>query len=75
MLRNISIGFAIEGENREIATNKKRRFPSAFYRLRLQYLFLNCPYIKYIAYIYNRSIAYLAGMKINHGEKRPPSAI
>uniref|UniRef100_A0A673ZFN6 Metastasis associated 1 n=1 Tax=Salmo trutta TaxID=8032 RepID=A0A673ZFN6_SALTR len=46
-----------------------------FYRLGLLYLFLNFPNIKHIAFLYNRSIAYLAGMKINHGEKRPPLVI
>ena len=75
MLHNISIGFAIAWENRMMAANKKRRIPSAFYRLGLIYLFLNFPIIKHIAYIYNRSIDYLAGMKMNHGEKRPPFAI
>jgi hypothetical protein len=75
MLRNISIGSAIVGENRLMAANKKRSIPSAFYRLGLLYLCLNFPNIKHIAYIYNRSIAYLTGMKMNHGEKRPPFAI
>ena len=75
MLHNISIGYEIAGENRMMATNKKTRIPSAFYRLGLLYLYINFPIIKHIAYIYNRSIAYLAGMKINHGEKHPPFAI
>jgi hypothetical protein len=70
-LRNISIGFAIVGENRVMASTKKRRIPSALYRLGLIYLFLNFPNIKHIAYIYNWSIAYLAGMRINHVEKCP----
>jgi hypothetical protein len=71
MLRNISIGYAIVGENRVMAANKKTRIPSAFYRLGLLYLFLNFPNIKHIAYIYSRSIAYMAGMKKKkHGEKR-----
>jgi hypothetical protein len=42
MLRNISISYAIAGEN------KKRRIPSAFYRLGLLYLFINLPNIKHI---------------------------
>ena len=62
MLRNISIGYAIARENRVMASTKKRRFQSYFYRLGLLYLFLNFPNIKQIAYIYNRSITYLAGM-------------
>ena len=72
MLRNISIGYAVAGENRVMAVNKKR-IPSAFYRLGLGllYLFLNVPNITQIAYIYNRSICYLADMKINHRGKRP----
>ena len=45
---------------------KKRRILSAFYRPALLYLFLNFPNVKHIAYLYNRSIAYLAGMKMNH---------
>jgi hypothetical protein len=56
-----------------MAANKKR-IPSDFYRLDLLYLFLNFPNIS-IAYIYNRSIAYLAGMKINHSGKHPAFAI
>jgi hypothetical protein len=67
MLGNISIGCAIVQENRVMASTKKRRIPSDFYRLGLLYLFPNFPNIKHIAYIYNRSIAYLAGMKMNHG--------
>ena len=51
-------------------TELKRKIPSAFYRLGLLYLFLNFPNIKHIAYLYNRSIAYLAGMKISHGKNR-----
>ena len=51
-----------------MASIKKRRIPSAFYRLGLLYLFLNFPNIKHIAYLYNRSIVYLAGMKMNHGK-------
>ena len=47
---------------RVMASIKKRRIPS-FYRLGLLCLFLNSPNIKHVAYIYNRSIAYLAGMK------------
>ena len=66
MLRNISIGYAIAGENRVMAANKKRRIPSFFYGLGLLYLFLNFPNMKHIAYIYNRSMAYLTGMKMNH---------
>ena len=66
MMRNISIGYAIAQENRGMASTKKRRIPAAFYRLGLLYLFLNFPNIN--VYIYNRSIAYLAGMKINHGK-------
>ena len=34
----------------------------------LLYLLLKCPNIKHIAYLYSRSLAYLAGMKINHGK-------
>jgi hypothetical protein len=45
---------------------KKRRIPSAFYRLGLLYLFLNFPNIKHNTYLYSRSIAYMAGMKMNH---------
>ena len=74
-MRNISIGYAIGGENRVMASIKKRRIPSAFYRLGLLYLFLNFPNIKRIAYIYNRRTAYLAGMKINSGKKHPPFTI
>ena len=33
MLHNISIGYAIWGSNRLMASIKKRRIPSAFYRL------------------------------------------
>ena len=62
-------------EKMEMVSTKNRRIPSAFYRLGLPYLFLNFPNIKHIAYIYNRSIAYLSGMKINHREKCPPFAI
>ena len=62
-------------EKRVMASNKKRRIPSAFYRLDLLYLLLNFPYIKHIGYIYNMRVAYLAGMKINHGEKCPPFTI
>ena len=75
MLCNISIGYAIVGENRVMDANQKTRIPSDFYRLGLLYLFLNFPNIKHIAYIYNRNIAYMAGKKINHGEKCPPFAI
>ena len=71
MLHNISIGYAIAQEHRGMASIKKKRIPSAFYRLGQLYLFLNFPNIKHIASLYNRSIAYLAGMKI----KRPPFAI
>ena len=46
MLRNISIGNANAGENWLMASIKKRRVPSAFYRLGLLYLFLNFPNIK-----------------------------
>ena len=53
-------------ENRVMATNKKTRIPSAFYRLGLLFLFLNFPNIKHIAPLYNGSIAYLAGRKMNH---------
>ena len=66
MLCNISLGYAIAEENSVMATNKKTRIPSAFYRLGLLYLFLNFPNIKHIAYIYNMRIAYLAGMKMSH---------
>ena len=66
MLRNISTGYAIAGENRVMASIKKRRIPSAFKRLDLLYLFINFPSIKHIACLCNRSIAYLAGMKMNH---------
>ena len=59
MLRNISIGYAIAWENM-MASTKKRRIPSSFYRLSILYLFLNFPNIKLIAYIYNRSMAYRA---------------
>jgi hypothetical protein len=74
-LRHISIGYAIVAENRVMASIKKRRILSAFYRLGLLSLFLNFPDVKHIASLYNRSIAYLAGMKINHREKQPPLAI
>ena len=47
MLSNISIGYAIEGENRVMASTKKRSIPSAFYRLGLLYLFLNFPKLAY----------------------------
>ena len=67
-MSNISIVYAIMGENRVMASNKKRRIPSAFYRLGLLFLLLNCPNIKHIACIYNSSITYLAGMKINQGK-------
>ena len=67
MLRNISIGYANAVE-RVMASIKKRRIPSDFYRLGLLYLFLNFTNIKHIASLYNRSIAHLAGMKINYGE-------
>ena len=60
MLRNISIGYAI---------TICFRIPSAFYRQGLVYLFLNFLDIKHIVYIYNMSIDYQAGMKINHREK------
>ena len=53
-----------------MASIKKTRIPSAFYKLGLLYLFLNFPNIKHIASLYNRSIAYLAGIK-----KHPPFAI
>jgi hypothetical protein len=77
MLPNISIVYAVAGENRVMAAYKNTKIPPAFYRLGILYLYLNFPNInfKHIAYIYNRNIAYLAGMKINHGEKRPPFAI
>ena len=68
MLCNISVGYAIVQENRGMASTKKRRLPSAFYRLGLLFLFLNFPNIKHIAYLYNRNTGYLAGMKINHGK-------
>jgi hypothetical protein len=55
ILHNISVGYAIERDNRVTASTKKR-IPSAFYRLGLLYLFLNFPNIKHIAYLYNRSI-------------------
>ena len=66
MLSNISIGYAIVWENRMMASIKKRRIPSAFYRLDLLFLFVNFPNIKHSASLHNRSKAYLAGMKINH---------
>jgi hypothetical protein len=56
-----------------MASIKKRRIPSAFYRLGLLYFLLNIPNMKHIASLYNRSIAYLTGMKINCGEKLLPS--
>ena len=68
MLRNFSVGYAIAGENRVMTSIKKKRIPSAFYRLGLLYLL-------HIAYIYKSSTAYLAGMKINNREKRPPLAM
>jgi hypothetical protein len=55
-------------EKTVMASIKNRRIPSAFYRLGLLYLFLNFSYIKHIAYLYNMSIAYLDGMKMNHGK-------
>jgi hypothetical protein len=73
MLRNISTGYAIARENRVIASIKMRMIPSAFYRLGIIYLFINFPNIKHIAYLYNISIAYLAGMKMNHGDNVLPS--
>ena len=72
MLRNISIGYAIARENRVMASTENRRIS---FLLGLLYFFLNFANTKHIAYIYNRNIAYLAGMQINHGEKRPPFAI
>ena len=69
MLLYISIGYAIVGENRVMAAKKKRRIPSAFYRLGILYLFLNFPNIKHIAYLYNSSIAFLAGMKMDHRKR------
>ena len=66
MLRNISAGYAIQQENRVMASIKKRRIPSTFYGLGLLYLFLNFPNSKHIAYLYNRSVDYLAAMKMNH---------
>ena len=69
MLRNISIGYAIAREYRVMASIKKRRIPSAFYRLGLLYLFLNFPNLKHIAYLYNRSIAYLDGVKMKQGRR------
>jgi hypothetical protein len=51
-----------------MASIKKRRIPSAFYRLGLIYLVLNFTNIKHIVLLYNRSIAYLAGMNMNHGK-------
>jgi hypothetical protein len=47
---------------------KKRRIPSAFYRLGLLYLSISFPNMKHIASLYNRSIAYMADMKMNHGK-------
>jgi hypothetical protein len=55
-------------EKTVMASIKKRRIPSSFYRLSLLYLFINVSNIKHIASLYNRNIAYLAGMKINHGK-------
>jgi hypothetical protein len=51
-----------------MASIKKKRFPPAFYRLGLLDLFLTFPNIKHIAFLYNKSIAHLAGMKMNHGK-------
>ena len=68
MLQNISIGYTVAWENRMMASIKKRRISSAFYRLGREYIFLNFHNIKHIAYLYNRSIAHQAGMKINHGK-------
>ena len=48
-----------------MAANKKK-IPSAFYRLGLQYLFLNFPNIKHRLYSCCKYKQYLAGMKINH---------
>jgi hypothetical protein len=49
-----------------MASIKKRRIPSAFYKLGLLHLLINIPNIKHIASLYNRSIASLAEM--NHGK-------
>jgi hypothetical protein len=58
-----SVGYAIA---RVMANIKKRRIPSAFYRLGLLYFYFSTFLIlTHIAYLYNRSIAYLAGMKMN----------
>ena len=65
MWRNISAGYAIVWENKSDGSFLQAR-PT---------IFINFPNIKHIASLYNRSIAYLAGMKMNHGEKRPPFAI
>jgi hypothetical protein len=70
MLSNISIGYAIMRENRVMAS-----MASAFCRLGLLYLFLNFPNIKHMAYLHNRIIAYLAGMKMDHGKSGTPFAI
>jgi hypothetical protein len=75
MLCNISIGYAIARANRVMSPTKRRWIPSAFYRLGLLYLFINFPNVKHIASLYNRTIAYLAGMNINHREKSHPFAI
>ena len=70
MLHNISIGYTIAWENNIVlmACIKKGKDPSALDRLGLMYLFLNFPNIKHITSLYNRSKAYLAGRKMNHGK-------
>ena len=50
MWHSISISYAIAGENRVMAANKKRRISWVFYRLGLLYLFLIFPNIMHIAY-------------------------
>ena len=68
VIKNLIKHFMRAHEKTVMASVKKRRSPSAFYMLGLQYLFLNFPNIKHIGYLYNRNIAYLAGMKMNHGK-------
>ena len=42
--------------------------PISFLQARPTIFLLNFPNIRHIAYIYNRIIAHLAGMKMNHGK-------
>ena len=66
MLRNVFIDYDLQWHEKNrvwMASNKKRRIPSAFYRLGLLYLFLNFINIKHIALLYNWSS--LPGWQMN----------